>query len=140
MVTLPSSRGWRSTSRVERRNSGSSSRKRTPWWARLTSPGRGMVPPPMRPTSEMVWWGERKGRRGTRAWPGFSQPHDAVDLGGLERLVELQGGRMVGRRRASMVLPAPGGPIIRTLWPPAAATSRARFAGSCPLTSPKSSP
>ena len=37
----PSSSGWRSTSSVARRNSGSSSRKRTPLWARLTSPGRG---------------------------------------------------------------------------------------------------
>jgi hypothetical protein len=25
----------------------------TPWWARLTSPGRGRLPPPMRPASEM---------------------------------------------------------------------------------------
>ena len=43
-------------------NSGSSSRKRTPWWARETSPGRGLVPPPSRPASEMVWCGERNGR------------------------------------------------------------------------------
>jgi len=33
---------------------------------------------------------------------------------------------IVGRRWASMVLPAPGGPIMRTLWPPAAATVSAR--------------
>jgi hypothetical protein len=26
---------------------------RTPWWARLTSPGRGTLPPPMRPALEM---------------------------------------------------------------------------------------
>ena len=34
-------------SRTWRENSGSSSRKRMPLWARETSPGRGMVPPPM---------------------------------------------------------------------------------------------
>ena len=42
MVTSPSSSGWRSTSSADRRNSGNSSRKSTPRWARLTSPGRGM--------------------------------------------------------------------------------------------------
>src|ERR1700731_2288438 len=37
----PSSSGWRRASSVSRRNSGSSSRKRTPRWARLASPGAG---------------------------------------------------------------------------------------------------
>ncbi len=37
---------------------------------------------------------------------------------------------MPARRFASMVLPEPGGPIISTLWPPAAATSSARCAPS----------
>ena len=36
------------------------------------------------------------------------------------------GGRIPGSRRASIVLPAPGGPIISRLWPPAAAISSAR--------------
>ena len=54
METLPSSSGWRSTSRTCFLNSGSSSRNRTPLWARETSPGLGVVPPPMRPMSEMV--------------------------------------------------------------------------------------
>jgi hypothetical protein len=35
---------------------------------------------------------------------------------------KVKGGRMPGNRFASMVLPDPGGPIIRTLWDPAAAT------------------
>ena len=35
-------------------------------------------------------------------------------------------------------LPDPGGPIISTLWPPAAATSSARLAIACPRTSRKS--
>lgn len=40
-VTIPSSSGWRRASSASLENSGNSSRKRTPWWARLTSPGRG---------------------------------------------------------------------------------------------------
>ena len=47
-------------------------------------------------------------------------------------------GKMVGSRRASMVLPEPGGPTIRTLCPPAAATSSALRAAPCPRTSAKS--
>jgi hypothetical protein len=42
------------------------------------------------------------------------------------------GGRMPGNRRASIVLPAPGGPIISRLCPPAAATSSARRANAWP--------
>jgi hypothetical protein len=37
----------------------------------------------------------------------------------------VSGGRMVGKRLASRVLPVPGGPIIKTLWQPATAMSRA---------------
>ena len=43
-------------------------------------------------------------------------------------------------RLASMVLPEPGGPIIRMLWPPAEATSSARLAVCWPRTSLKSMP
>ena len=50
----------------------------------------------------------------------------------------VRGGSIVGNRRANIVLPEPGGPIIRTLCPPAAATSSARFAVLCPRTSEKS--
>lgn len=35
----------------------------------------------------------------------------------------------------AVVFPAPGGPMKRMLWPPAQATSRARFAACCPCTS-----
>lgn len=51
----------------------------------------------------------------------------------------LSGGRIVGMRRASIVLPEPGAPIINTLCPPAAAISSARFTAVCPFTSAKSS-
>ena len=48
-------------------------------------------------------------------------------------------GSRPGSRAASIDLPEPGGPIIRRLCPPAAATSRARFAVSWPLISLRSS-
>ena len=48
------------------------------------------------------------------------------------------GGSKPGRRCASMDLPAPGGPIIKRLWPPAAVISSARLALSWPFTSFKS--
>jgi len=54
IVTSPSSSGWRSTSRVRRLNSGNSSRNSTPLWARLISPGVGMLPPPTSPASLSV--------------------------------------------------------------------------------------
>lgn len=57
-----SSRGWRSTSSTLLLNSGNSSRKSKPLWARLISPGWGLVPPPTIATCEIVWWGLRKGR------------------------------------------------------------------------------
>ena len=50
----------------------------------------------------------------------------------------VNGGRIEGRRLASMDFPLPGAPISRILCPPAAATSNARFTFSCPFTSEKS--
>jgi hypothetical protein len=40
---------------------------------------------------------------------------NTVNLGGLEGLFEREGVRIVGMRLASMVLPEPGGPIIKML-------------------------
>src|SRR6266566_6492042 len=48
------------------------------------------------------------------------------------------GSRIVGMRFASMVFPAPGGPINKMLCPPAQATCSARLAACCPCTSRKS--
>ena len=48
------------------------------------------------------------------------------------------GGKIVGMRFASIVLPAPGGPMNRMLWLPAQATSSARLAAICPRTSRRS--
>jgi hypothetical protein len=49
-------------------------------------------------------------------------------------------GSIPGKHEANSDLPAPGGPTIAKLWPPAAAISSARFAVSCPLTIFKSGP
>ena len=54
MVMWRSSRGWRSTSSVLLLNSGSSSQKSTPLWAKDISPGCGVEPPPTKATCEMV--------------------------------------------------------------------------------------
>ena len=66
------------------------------------------------------------------------ETHDAVHARRLDGLVQGEGGRMVGSRFASIVFPEPGGPTMMTLWPPAAATSRARLTCSWPFTSLKS--
>ena len=50
----------------------------------------------------------------------------------------MSGGRIEGRRWASIDFPAPGAPLISKLWPPAAATSSARLALSWPLMSRRS--
>ena len=70
-----SSSGWRSASRAATGNSPSSSRKRTPWVARLTSPGRSdQLPPPTSETMEAWWCGARNGGRSNRAPSGSVQP------------------------------------------------------------------
>ncbi len=100
-----------------------------------TSPGRGIAPPPIRPASLMVWCGERYGRVPTRPRESSSTPATlwmrVVSIASSRDI----GGRIVGMRFASMVFPAPGGPISRMLWLPAQATSSARFADIWPRTS-----
>ena len=89
MVTVPSSSGWRSTSRTLRGNSGSSSRNSTPLCARLTSPGRGV--PDAAAEQAGVGDGVVRGAEGTageqagcRARAGRRR----CGLGGFERFVE----------------------------------------------------
>src|SRR5579875_3200399 len=74
IVTWPSSRGCRSTSSTLRGNSGNSSRNSTPLCASDTSPGRGIMPPPISPASEIVWCGDRNGRLVTSPSSRFSTP------------------------------------------------------------------
>src|SRR5438445_3401471 len=115
IVTTPSSIGWRSTSSSFLRNSGSSSRNSTPPCARLTSPGRGYDPPPINPASEIVWCGARNGRRATNDSPSGSTPATEWILIVSSASSRPILGRIVGRRRASIVFPEPGGPIIRVV-------------------------
>ena len=136
MSTLPSSSGWRSASSAARENSASSSRNSTPRWASVTSPGRGRAPPPTRPCGEMVWWGERNGR--SRASSPAPSPATLCTRVMSRASAKSGGGRMPGTRRASIVLPAPGGPTMSRLCPPAAAISSARFASCWPRTSARS--
>jgi len=115
MHTVPSSSGWRMTSRTLRGNSGNSSKNKTPLCASETSPGRGTAPPPINPASEMVWWGDRNGRTPTNPAPASSTPATLWILVVSRASSKVKGGRIVGMRLASMVLPEPGGPIIRML-------------------------
>jgi hypothetical protein len=70
--------------------------------------------PPISPTSEMVWWGARNGRVMTRAVRAPVRP--ATRWMRVVPRASARGvaGRMVVSRRASIDVPAPGGPIRRT--------------------------
>ena len=139
-TTLPSSRIWRSASRLPRSNSGSSSRKRTPLWASETSPGRGGVPPPRRPALVAEWWGARKGRVRMRGVAG-SRPPATLQIRVVSRASACEsGGSRLGSTRARSVLPEPGAPRMSRPCPPAAETSSARLGPSCPRTTAKSGP
>ena len=138
MRTWPDSMGCRSVSSTLRLNSGSSSRKSTPRWARLISPGRGGLPPPMSPPAEIVWCGARKGRSVLTGWAPSSSPATEWTRVTSRDSASASGGRRPGRRRASIVLPEPGGPDINRLCPPAAAITSARLARGWPRTSPRS--
>ncbi|MEY5014481.1 MAG: hypothetical protein RIS92_839 [Verrucomicrobiota bacterium] len=122
-----------------RLNSGNSSRNRTPLCARLTSPGDGIAEPPRRPASEMVWWGDRKGRvEMTDADFPRRSPHvlwmRVVSMASSSDM----GGMRPGMRFASMDLPQPGDPMRRRLCPPLTATSMARRARCWPRISDRS--
>ena len=58
---------------------------------------------------------------------GIEQARDTMDFRGLDRFLQRHRRHDVAMRFASIDLPVPGGPIIRTLWPPATATSIARL-------------
>ena len=94
-----------------RANSGNSSRKSTPRCARLASPGRGAAPPP--PTiaaADAEWCGARNGGTRIRPPPGASTPATEWIRVTSSAASSSSGGRIPGSRRASIVLPVPGGP------------------------------
>jgi hypothetical protein len=103
-MTLSSS-GWRGPSSTWRVHSGSSSNKSAPWCARDTSPGIGTWPPPIRPTSERVWWGARQGSAVTR-----------VDAGGVEGFQEGQRRQEGGAPVCQQRLARGRGPGSSTVW------------------------
>ena len=72
-------------------------------------PGRGPGPPPAIAGVEAVWWGARKGGRWTSGWPGGSSPATEWIRVTSSACSSVSGGRRPGRRRASIVLPVPGG-------------------------------
>src|SRR5262245_25970098 len=72
------------------------------------------------------WCGARNGRRLVSAPPSISPATEAI-IETSSSSSGASGGRMVGSRAASIDLPAPAGPTMSRLWPPAAATSSARL-------------
>ena len=74
----------------------------------------------------------------TSGRPGGSSPATLYTRVTSTASSMVSAGMMLGRRRASMVLPAPGGPLMSTLWPPATAISSTRFTVACPMMSAKS--
>ena len=120
-------------------NSGISSRKSTPFAARLISPGFGVTPPPTREVTVQVWCGDLKGRLVIKYLSSFKSPATLYILDIVRQSSKLISGMIPGIRLAIMVLPDPGGPESSRLCCPHTAISAARLAASCPDTSLKSS-
>lgn len=139
MVIFRSSRDCRNTSSTFRLNSGSSSRNKTPVM-RQADLSR------LRETSAAChgYCGDGMVRITKRTF-GNKCPPSCPSFPATECILVVSrlspndnGGSIEGRRLASMDFPLPGAPTRRILCPPAAATSNARFAFSCPFTSEKS--
>jgi hypothetical protein len=111
----PSSSGWHRPSSPWRRHAGRSSKKSLPWGTRDPSPGLGIWPPPISPTSERVWWGARHGRVVTNAVRAPVRPATRGMRVVSRASARVIAGRMVVSRRASLDFPTPGGPSSRTL-------------------------
>jgi hypothetical protein len=76
-----------------------------PLSARLVSPGCGVVPPPTRPVLLTEWCAGRNGWIATRGWPSFKSPM-VLQIRVVSRFsAGVSGGRIVGSRLASKVLP-----------------------------------
>ena len=138
-VISPFSNGSRIASTTSWRKSGNSSRNSTPEWVRLSSPGRTWPdPPPTMLTLLASWCGAEYGGRTSMPFPGSRVPaREWIAVSSSDSSSE-RSGRMLGRRSASVVFPAPFGPESRRWWPPAAATSMARRASPMPRTSSRS--
>ena len=98
--------------------------------ARAARSGRRRRAPPSRPNDAARGRAGGSTARRSASWPATDW---IIETSSSSR--GASGGRIEGSRCASIDLPAPGGPLISRLWPPAAAISRARFALSWPLMS-----
>ena len=85
-----------------------------------------------------MWWGARKGGTVSGS-PRRSPATEWIFVASMEASSS-SAGRIPGSRSAIIVFPLPGGPTSSRLCSPAAATSAARTAPSCPRTSAKSGP
>ena len=95
---------------ARRANSASSSRNSTPWWASVTSPGTGRPPPDEPRRRDRCGAVPGTGARRSRARRP-SAGRRRVDPRHLERLgARRAAAGSTGIRRASIVLPVPGGP------------------------------
>jgi hypothetical protein len=126
--TYPVSMGSLRLSRAPRCTWGSSSRKRTPRWASVISPGRMGTPPPTSDGTDAEWCGARKGGR-QRGAPvsGRSPAAEWITVTEI-RSSSVRSARIPGSARARRVFPTPGGPVRRIPCSPTAAISRARRA------------
>ena len=71
----------------------------------------------MSPALLTVWCGDRNGRRSTSGRAGETSPATEWMRVVSSASSNESGGRMPGRQRLSRVLPEPGGPTSRMLWP-----------------------
>ncbi len=112
----------------------------TPRCANANEPGPTCPWPP--PTSACIvieWCGASNGAwRISSAEPPVKRPRSECSDVTSTASVSDSGGRIDGRRSASIVFPAPGGPKRNMWWPPAAAISSARRAVGCPRSSARS--
>ncbi len=81
--------------------------------------------------------GARNGRSVTRPAPGRTPAMPWIRVTSIASARD-SGGRIDGSRCASIVLPVPGGPASKRLWPPAAAIASARSGPPWPRTSARS--
>ena len=105
--------------------------------ARLARPRSG-APPPTIAGADAEWCGARNGGTRISPPPGASRPATEWIRVTSSAASSSSSGRIPGSRRASIVLPVPGGPASSTLCVPAAAISSARRARSWPRTSARS--
>ncbi len=109
MFTSLSSKGCLRASKVFLLNSGISSKNNTPLWASDTAPGFGIVPPPIKDTSEALLCGAAKGLCFIREF--FKRPATLYIFDTSKDSTSSKGGIMLGNLLASIDFPLPGGPI-----------------------------